>query len=243
MLGYSPIPLDTYLSIIKQVVANSGLPQDKLASKPFIISVTGSTAAVKECYEKIQAVQSTMSNPLCMEINLSCPNIVGKPPPAYSGTSLVQYIQALPPAHDRQIPIGIKTPPYTYYDQFQTLINALDDCKQHLVDFITATNTLGSSLVLADSRSVTPAISSASGDGIGGMAGTPLHPLALGNVRTIRAMLDRHENLKSIEIIGIGGVSDAAGFDRMRTVGAKIVGIGTAFGREGVSVFAKIIRR
>jgi len=243
MLGYSPIPLDTYLTTIKKVVAASTLPQDKVTSKPFIISVTGTADAVRECYDKIQAAQSTTSNPLCMEINLSCPNIPGKPPPAYSGPSLVQYIRALPSVHDRRVAIGIKTPPYTYHDQFQTLIDALNVCKPHPVDFITATNTLGSSLVLVDSISGAPAINSASGEGIGGMAGAPLHPLALGNVRTIRAMLDRHDDLKSIEIIGIGGVNDAAGFDRMRSMGAKIVGVGTALGREGVGVFAKINRR
>lgn len=96
--------------------------------------------------------------------------------------------------------------------------------------------------MLVDSISGTPAINSASGEGIGGLAGAPLHPLALGNVRTIRAMFNRHDDLKSIEIIGIGGVNDAAGFDRMRSVGAKIVGVGTALGREGVGVFAKINR-
>jgi len=35
-------------------------------------------------------------------------------------------------------------------------------------------------------------------------------------------------------------VSDAAGFARMRSVGAAAVGVGTAFGREGIEVFKKI---
>jgi dihydroorotate dehydrogenase (fumarate) len=73
------------------------------------------------------------------------------------------------------------------------------------------------------------------------MAGAPLHPLALGNVKTIRKMLDQHDQLKGIEIVGVGGVSDQAGFERMRSVGAKVVGVGTALGREGVGVFGKII--
>lgn len=67
-----------------------------------------------------------------------------------------------------------------------------------------------------------------------------LHPLALGNVKIIRGMLDQHEELKHIEIIGIGGVQDFAGYERFLTVGAAAVGIGTAFGREGISVFEKI---
>lgn len=245
-LGYSPITLATYLSMLGRVMADSSLPNNAARKKPFIISVTGSADAVVQCYRKIQALQAIMPNPLCMEINLSCPNIPDKPPPAYSGPSLAEYLQALAKestaSGQHRVAIGIKTPPYTYHDQFKTLIDALLTASQPTcpVDFITATNTLGSSLVLAESDG-TPALGSASGAGIGGMAGAPLHPLALGNVKTIRTMLDVHEELKSIDIIGVGGVSDKGGFDRMRAVGAAVVGVGTALGREGTTVFGKIL--
>lgn len=245
-LGYSTLLLTTYLSMIGKVAADSTLPPERRSSKPFIISVTGSAEAVRQCYEKIQQVQVTMSNPLCMEINLSCPNIPDKPPPAYSGGSLAEYLTILSGVGvsegQRRVAIGIKTPPYTYHDQFRTLVDALLSAAEGgrcPVDFITATNTLGSSLVLADTDG-SPAINSASGAGIGGMAGAPLHPLALGNVRTIRGMLDEHELLKDIDVIGVGGVGDHGGFLRMRSVGAKVVGVGTALGREGVEIFRKI---
>ena len=242
-LGYSPIPLSTYLTTIIEIATSSTSPHS--ATKPFIISVTGSAPAVAECYSLITVAQRKIPNPLCMEINLSCPNIPDKPPPAYSKTSMVEYLDALAEADassstsaDRRVAIGLKTPPYTYADQFQTLLSALlsTDCS---VDFITATNTLGSSLILTDNGD--PALNSASGQGIGGMAGAPLHPLALGNVKTIRGMLDREERLRGVEVIGVGGVSDRGGFERMRGVGAKVVGVGTALGREGVEVFGKIL--
>ena len=244
-LGYSPIPLATYLNTIIEIATSSAAPHS--ATKPFIISVTGSASAVAECYTLITAAQHKITNPLCMEINLSCPNIPDKPPPAYSKTSMVEYLDALADiarsngsgADSRHVAIGVKTPPYTYHDQFQTLVDALIATRCG-VDFITATNTLGSSLVLADEGGE-PAINSASGLGIGGMAGAPLHPLALGNVKTIRGMLDGCEKLKGVEIVGVGGVSDRAGFERMRAVGAKVVGVGTALGREGVDVFGKIV--
>lgn len=54
-------------------------------------------------------------------------------------------------------------------------------------------------------------------------------------------MLDEDYFLASIAIIGVGGVSDKAGFDRMRAVGASVVAVGTALGREGISVFGKIL--
>jgi dihydroorotate dehydrogenase (fumarate) len=246
-LGYSPIPLATYLGMLERIVANSKLPDDIRRTKPIIISVTGSSDDVVECYRQIRDTQKALSNPLCMEINLSCPNIPHKPPPAYSKSSLAEYLQALgeeaKSGDSQRVAVGIKTPPYTYHDQFQILIDALKESSNPTcpVEFITATNTLGSSLILGD-LSGTPVLNSASGAGIGGMAGTPLHPLALGNVKTIRTMLDQHEPLKTIDIIGVGGVSDGAGYHRMRAVGAAVVGVGTALGREGVVVFSDILR-
>lgn len=248
--GYSPIATASYLSMLGRIVADSKLPDASRRRKPFIISVTGSSDAVVECYRKIQALQAVMPNPLCMEINLSCPNIPEKPPPAYSGQSLEEYLRALgreqTPSGQHKVAIGIKTPPYTYHDQFRTLIDALlaSSTSTCPVDFITATNTLGSSLILNElAKDGAPALSSASGAGIGGMAGAPLHPLALGNVKTIRTMLDQHEQLKDVTIIGVGGVSDNAGYKRMQQVGAAVVGVGTALGRLGVGVFESILAR
>ena len=62
----------------------------------------------------------------------------------------------------------------------------------------------------------------------------------MGNVRTIRRMLDQHPALKDIGVIGVGGVSDSAGFRRMMKAGASAVAIGTALGTHGASIFAKI---
>lgn len=243
-LGYSPTPLADYLAMLGDIVASSTLPDPTRWSKPFIISVTGSADDVVECYSMIQDVQETLSNPLCMEVNLSCPNIPSKPPPAYSKSSLVEYLQKLaqvPHATGKhRVAIGLKTPPYTYHDQLRNLIDALgasstSTCR---VDFITAINTLGGSLLL--DSDLTPVLNSASDSGIGGMGGGPVHPLALGNVKTIRQLLDEH-GLGSTSIIGVGGVSDAGGFRRMKSAGASIVGVGTALGREGVPVFRRIM--
>lgn len=277
-------------------------------TKPFIVSVTGSAEEVGKCCEHLlealnepeksyppstpdqNASSSDHPDPdldldldLMMEINLSCPNIPDKPPPAYDGASLTEYISAIsqakyrvPKTYQRDLHVGIKTPPYTYAGQFQILIDALERSSSSSssfaeteienkvegdgeiegegegegdgqrggcpISFITATNTLGSSLVLNSHND--PALSSANGSGIGGLAGDALHPIALGNVRTIRAMLDSslREDVRDIKIIGVGGVSDAEGYSRMMSVGAVAVGVGTALGREGVEVFEKIGR-
>ncbi|KAG8625818.1 hypothetical protein KVT40_006219 [Elsinoe batatas] len=245
-LGYSPLPLPTYLAFTTSLRPSS-------SPKPIIISITGTPSQILTAYTLIHDHSLTLPplKPLLVEINLSCPNIPSAPPPAYSGPSLLTSLLALQthPAFSvpvRKVRVGIKTPPYTYHDQFATLISALKEAGEKLppgvapVDFITATNTLGSCLLLdGEGKAV---LNSASGVGTGGMAGAALHPLALGNVRSIRAFLDEEEGLRGVDIIGVGGVEDAAGMGRMKAAGARVVGVGTALGREGVRVFEKIGR-
>ena len=250
-LGYSPLPLAAYIPMLPNITANS--PKIPGLKKPFILSVTGSAPEVVECFLRIRYLESLNSlraqARLLMEINLSCPNIQGRPPPAYSKDQLSEYLRALRDAMREwsSVPVGIKTPPYTHQAQFDDLIFALLESAQSAphgcpISFITATNTLGNCLVLPSSGDSTPALSSADSSGLGGLAGAALHPLALGNVRKIGQMLDAHEELKHIAIIGVGGVSDAAGYKRMRSVGADAVAVGTALGNEGVAVFEKIIK-
>jgi dihydroorotate dehydrogenase (fumarate) len=266
-LGYSPVPLGEYLEIVRRVVIDhgggDGLENGRCREKkPVILSVTGTPEEVEKAYLLIQGASRDHGLELGMEINLSCPNIKGKPPPAYDGAALVEYlvlIQAqkkmlgqtlaelpgvgggviLPPPL-----VGIKLPPYTYMGQFEEVVGAIASATvdgKSVVDFVTATNTLGSSLVL--NEECQPALASEAGTGIGGLAGAALHPLALGNVATLRKVLDQREETKEVFIIGVGGVSDHGGFERMRKVGAGAVAVATALGREGVGVFEKILTR
>ena len=77
---------------------------------------------------------------------------------------------------------------------------------------------------------------------MGGMAGSALHPLALGNVKIMKDLLDSEEELAHVVIIGVGGVSDGQGYRRMRKVGAHAVALATALGRLGTQVFADIAK-
>ncbi|CAJ2503012.1 Uu.00g104060.m01.CDS01 [Anthostomella pinea] len=284
-LGYSPIPLDSYLDFIgtisdaltsesdpdsameqknKKMNKKKGEKEGEKKRKPFIISVTGDPAEVAECYRRIARRQRAVRVPLAMEVNLSCPNIPGKPPPAYEGVALGLYLRAVCEAVGGRgdgggegdgggggrekavrIPWGLKTPPYTHAGQFERLASALREAGSYYsgsrstsgdsdgagapcpVSFITATNTLGSCLLLADPspdphQQPSPKLPGALG--IGGMAGAPLHPLALGNVATLRRLLDADVRTRHVALIGVGGVEDAAGYRRMRAVGAVAVG-------------------
>jgi len=108
------------------------------------------------------------------------------------------------------------------------------------IDFITCTNTLGHSLLL--NTSFGPVLNSESGTGLGGLAGAALHPLALGNVSTFRKLLNKDPTTKEILIIGVGGVEDKDGAERMRKVGAHAVACASALGRYGVDVFERITK-
>ena len=261
-LGYSPLSLSTYIDFIRDIETNLPPTQRR---KPVIFSVTGTPTEIAKAHSLLlSSLPLDGSSTWLLEINLSCPNIPGKPPPAYSRSELETYLLALPlppttsqqgdlTSDARHIRVGIKTPPYTHKAQFDAVIEALLATSAETglisgssrglcpVSFLSATNTLGSSLALSlpsqssTSAKVSPNI------GIGGLAGSSLHPLALGNVHTLRTMLNAHEVLREIEIIGIGGVADGSGYHRMKAAGAVAVGVGTALGFRGVGVFGDIL--
>ncbi|KAM7203774.1 hypothetical protein V8F33_002089 [Rhypophila sp. PSN 637] len=267
-LGNSPYPLKTYLDWIRTIVAEQSSPPPTGATttrpkKAFIVSVTGTPEEVAICYKLISETQCDLYFSdwisLAMEINLSCPNIPNKPPPAYSKDALGEYLVALKEVlgetdHMPRIPIGLKTPPYTYQAQFVNLIDALvescDADEQCLITFLTATNTLGSCFAFSSFLGFSALVGPTKG--IGGLAGAPLHPLALGNVLTLSRLLRGvgeadegrkvKEKLGHIRIIGIGGVLDGDGWSRMRKAGASVVGIGTGLGLKGVGIFEEVAK-
>lgn len=209
-LGYSPLSLSKYLDILTALSVE--MPH---VTKTVIISVTGTAEEVRKSYDKIVAWEGTVTFKIAMEINLSCPNIEGKPPPAYGSPE--EYVRALPT--ESQIPVGLKVAPFAYAEQVEVFLNGVDE----RISFVTAVNTLGGCVV---------------GDIAGGMAGVGLHPLAVGNVKMLRKGLDARG--LEIDIIGIGGVCDKDGFERMKSAGAMAVAVGTALGRWGVGIFGKI---
>jgi dihydroorotate dehydrogenase (fumarate) len=131
--------------------------------------------------------------------------------------------------------------------------------------FLTSTNTLGQTLFFAEQAAPPPPPPSESGTrtvgggatgalgdaapagfalptALGGMAGEALHPLALGNVYTLRRLLDAHEeiSLHEVSIIGVGGVTTRAAHVRMRRAGASVVACATVLVREGVRAFERL---
>ncbi|KAF2401091.1 FMN-linked oxidoreductase [Trichodelitschia bisporula] len=242
-LGYSPIPLATTLEHI-HTLAKENPPR---TDKPIIVSVTGSPGELIECYRLVSAAARAVPIPLLLEVNLSCPNIAGRAPPAYDTRALREYLLVLRNAAAEEeehgevtVPMGLKVPPYTNPVQFSELQRALLGVPYPSpVAFVTATNTLWPGLLLNEGGR--PALYSETGEGVGGMGGVGLHTVALGNVRMLRRTLDLVPTLAGIRIIGVGGVKDRAGFERMKAAGADVVGVATALGRRGVGVFGEIL--
>lgn len=150
-LGYSPNYLAEYLNWAIGIFSRG----PATLRKPFIFSVTGSPADILACFRTIAERRRQNPNvlpPFHLEINLSCPNITDRPPPAYSRSSLAEYLDRAaeakrlePQLHEHSrywgreakvgsrqyeaspIYIGLKLPPYTYATQFSELIAALRD--------------------------------------------------------------------------------------------------------------------
>ncbi|KAK0547887.1 dihydroorotate dehydrogenase [Tilletia horrida] len=191
--GYSPHTLQFYLDAVEELLADKATTH-----KPVIISITGTPEGVEGGIERIHKwATDKVERPaerIGIEINLSCPNIAGATiPSGYDAVSISAYVRRIQVAVERSVEanrtaltIGLKLPPYTYEAQFTALVEALEarvnsrgQCGIH---FLTATNTLGSSLWLSEQNGIlSPSLPVLKGfTGFGGLAGAALHPLALG---------------------------------------------------------------
>jgi dihydroorotate dehydrogenase (fumarate) len=260
--GYSPHALDKYITWIQEI--HAAHPD---SAKPFIISVTGTARDVELCLLKIQDFRKSLQLPnekgfdIAVEINLSCPNIPKIPPPAYFTESLLQYLIATKRYYleDSSLTIGLKLPPYTYETQFTSLVSATWRKRTDQgVAFLTSTNTLGNGIVFNDQIDEGGVPGFAVPTGWGGLGGSTIHPLSVGNVSKLVALLETpshvtklklsQEAVKSmneqvndgIVVLGVGGINSGKTFNHFMAVGAVAGEVGTALGVEGVKVFERI---
>ena len=203
-----------------------------------------------------EGVQGTPSR-IAVELNTSCPNIRGKSPPAYSFTTLLPILEVLAQAYrvDRTLTIGLKLAPYLASFQFEEVVTSVASFSYDIGDsnranpfaFFTCTNTVGNSLLFVHQTTSSPTVGGeadlyALGPVLGGLAGEPIHALSLGNVFSFTKLLESHEDkaVRKIKVVGVGGVVDKQGVERMKKVGAVVVGCATLLGREGVKGFEKL---
>ena len=188
-------------------------------TKPYIVSV----ASLGPPEEMKLVVDHLAKNPkiFAIEINLSCPNIVGKPQPAYDFVALDFYLGLL--TFGLEKPWGIKLPPYFDTTHFEQVAKILKRYKPH---YLACINSVPLGLVI-DGESETYAIKP--NQGRGGLGGQVIKPIALSNVQTFRLLMG-----PDLPIVGCGGI--ASGMDAYEhfLAGASLVQVGTTLMREGV---------
>ena len=148
--------------------------------------------------------------PLCdgFELNLSCPHAQGYGAAMGQDPELVEEITGAVKSAVG-IPVVAKLTPNV--DDVAAIAQA---AVRGGADALSAINTVGPGLVTAHSHSVLS-------NGVGGLSGKGILPVALKCVAEIRAICD-------VPIIGCGGVSSANDVREMLHAGAQVVGIGSA---------------
>lgn len=211
------------------------LDSSKFISKPFIMSVNGLTL-----HDTLQIVGEVCLEEKVagMEINLSCPNIIGKGQLAYDLEKMDSYLESvfrtLREQKDRvkeQI-IGLKLPPYFDLHWYPQVTQIL---KKYPINFITCVNSIGNGL-LVDLENRTTRIRPK--DGMGGIGGIYIKPIGLSNVRNFYLEFQKQE--VPIQVIGCGGIKNGEDVLEYILCGASAVQIGTQLWREGPDVFDRL---
>jgi len=198
-------------------------------SKPYVLSISG--LSVDENVELLQKVRYFDATRLqAIELNVSCPNIVGKPQLGYDPDGLNDFLDVI--SFWDGVPLGLKLPPYFDFAQFE---QTADIIRRHkFVRYIVCCNSFGNGLFI---NSETETVVIKPKNGFGGIGGTYLKPIALANVRKFYELLSGD----GVDIIGCGGVTCGADVFDMILVGAKAVQIGTELMETGVNVFEKCL--
>tara|TARA_Y100001933_G_scaffold264397_1_gene329810 strand:- start:3797 stop:4462 length:666 start_codon:yes stop_codon:yes gene_type:complete len=166
--------------------------------------------------------------PDLIEINLSCPNLPGKPQIGYDWDQMEDYIRKISEIN-LTMPWGIKLPPYFDPVHFGY---ASDIIKKGNLSFITSINSIGNALWIDPYKEETIIHPK---NGLGGLGGSYVKPTSLANVNSFYKELPN-----SIDIIGCGGISSGNDVWEYILCGASAVQIGTQLVKEGNKCFERI---
>jgi dihydroorotate dehydrogenase (fumarate) len=199
------------------------IPELKKFGKPVVASVAG---LCEDDFVTIAAAINA-SAPDLIEVNLSCPNIPGKPQIGYdleASERLMKRVRKL-----ISVPMGVKLPPYfdpAHHEQTAKVIERVG------VDFLSLINSVGNGLVVDPERET--AVIKPKG-GFGGLGGPLIKPVALANVRAFWKLFKGR-----LPIIGTGGVVSGSDVFEHLLCGATAVQIGTVLVEEGLGVFDRL---
>ena len=196
--------------------------QESHPERTFFLSLIGMSP--NETHTLLKKVQNSGFKGIT-ELNLSCPNVPGKPQIAYDFETTERILGEAFGYFDK--PLGIKLPPYfdiVHFDQAAEVFN------RHPLKFVNCVNSIGNGMYIEDESVVIRPK-----NGFGGIGGEYIKPTALANVHAFYQRLN-----PSIQIIGTGGVYTGRDAFEHILCGASMVQIGTALHQQGVEVFERV---
>ena len=191
---------------------------------PLFFSVAGTS--VDENIALLQKIQDSDFQGVT-ELNLSCPNVPGKPQVAYDFPLTEKILTEVFQFFTK--PLGVKLPPYfdmAHFDQMAEILN-----KFPLI-YVNSINSIGNGLYIdpeSDQVVIRPK------EGFGGIGGEYVKPTALANVRAFATRLK-----PEIKIIGTGGILTGQDAYEHLLCGATMLQIGTQLQKEGPAIFERI---
>ena len=196
--------------------------QESQPERTFFLSLVGMSP--DETHTLLKKVQNSDFKGIT-ELNLSCPNVPGKPQIAYDFETTERILGEAFGYFDK--PLGIKLPPYfdiVHFDQAAEVFN------RHPLKFVNCVNSIGNGMYIEDESVVIRPK-----NGFGGIGGEYIKPTALANVHAFYQRLN-----PSIQIIGTGGVYTGRDAFEHILCGASMVQIGTALHQQGVEIFERV---
>lgn len=194
--------------------------------QPLFFSIAGMSAA--ENLEMLTLIENSNFQGIT-ELNLSCPNVPGKPQLAYDFEATLDLLKQVFTHFTK--PLGIKLPPYfdlAHFDQMAEILN------QFPLTYVNSINSIGNGLYI-DPQSEAVVIKPK--EGFGGLGGEYVKPTALANVRAFYTRLK-----PEIKIIGTGGIRNGQDAFEHLLCGATMLQIGTELHKEGPQIFDRITK-
>ena len=217
-MGLPNLGFNYYLDYVLEVQQN----QDT----PIFFSIAGMSP--EENLEMLDSIQKSAFSGIT-ELNLSCPNVPGKPQLAYDFQATEQLLEKVFAFFKK--PLGVKLPPYfdlAHFDQMADILNKFP------LTYVNSVNSVGNALYIDTEEE---AVVIKPKNGFGGLGGQYIKPTALANVRAFYTRLK-----PEIQIIGTGGIETGQDAFKHLLCGASTLQIGTALHKEGPEIFTRIRR-
>ncbi|HFN6921991.1 TPA: dihydroorotate oxidase [Enterococcus faecium] len=195
-------------------------------NQPLFFSIAG--MSVQENLEMLEKIEKSGFNGIT-ELNLSCPNVPGKPQLAYDFEATYETLKEVFSIFSK--PLGIKLPPYFDFAHFDQMADILN---QFPLTYVNAINSVGNGLYIDTEQE---AVFIKPKEGFGGIGGEYIKPTALANVRAFYTRLK-----PEIQIIGTGGIRTGQDAFEHLLCGASMLQIGTELHKEGPEIFSRIIK-